>query len=112
MLRYLFFLLFPCSLAAQGNYDIIIRNGKIIDGTGNSWYYADIAIKDGRIVAIQKNINATAAKEVDAKNLIVAPGFIDVHGHIETSIFERPTADNYIYDGVTTVITGNCGGSG
>ena len=111
MLRYLFFLLFPCSLAAQGNYDIIIRNGKIIDGTGNSWYYADIAIKDGRIVAIQKNMNATAAKEVNAKNLIVAPGFIDVHGHIETSIFERPTADNYIYDGVTTVITGNCGGS-
>jgi N-acyl-D-amino-acid deacylase len=111
MIRYLFFLLFPCLLSAQGNYDIIVRNGKIIDGTGNSWYYADIAIKDGRIIAIQKNMNAAAAREVDAKNLIVAPGFIDVHAHIETSIFERPTADNYIYDGVTTVITGNCGGS-
>ena len=106
-----FFLLLPFSLAAQNNYDIIIRNGKIIDGTGNSWYYADIAIKDGKIASIQNHITGNAAKQVDAKGLIVAPGFIDVHGHIETSIFERPTADNYIYDGVTTVITGNCGGS-
>ncbi len=111
MLRYFFLLLFPCTLFAQAHYDIIVRNGKIIDGTGNSWYYADIATRDGKIVAIQKHISGTSTKELDAKNLIVAPGFIDVHAHIESSIFEKPTADNYIYDGVTTVITGNCGGS-
>ncbi|MEO5592364.1 MAG: D-aminoacylase [Chitinophagaceae bacterium] len=112
MLRYLFLiLLYPFALAAQGNYDIIIHNGKIIDGTGNSWYYGDIAIKDGKITAIQKNITGNATQNIDARGLIVAPGFIDVHAHIENSIFERPTADNYIYDGVTTVITGNCGGS-
>ena len=111
MTRYILFLLFPCALIAQDNYDIIIRNGKIIDGTGNSWYYADIGIKAGKIVSIQKNIPGNAVRQVDAKGLMVAPGFIDVHAHIETSIFERPTADNYIYDGVTTVITGNCGGS-
>jgi len=112
MIRLLFlFLLFPWVLIAQNNYDIIIRNGKIIDGTGNSWYYGDIAVKDGKIASIQRNITGSAAQTIDAKGLIIAPGFIDVHAHIETSIFERPTADNYIYDGVTTVITGNCGGS-
>ena len=96
---------------AQQSYDLLIRNGKIIDGTGNSWFYADIAIKDGKIVRIGKLNNANAVKIVDAKGLIVAPGFIDVHGHIEGGIITRPSADNYIYDGVTTVVTGNCGGS-
>jgi N-acyl-D-amino-acid deacylase len=107
---FLFFLI-ALSANSQTSFDIIIRNGKIIDGTGNSWYYADIAVKDGKIVSIGKLQNATAAKNIDAKGLIVAPGFIDVHGHIEGGIFENPAAGNYIYDGVTTVITGNCGGS-
>ncbi|MEQ1797025.1 MAG: D-aminoacylase [Lacibacter sp.] len=107
----LLLLLLPVLCFSQTPYDIIIRNGKIIDGSGNSWYYADIAVKDGKIVLIQQHITTAANKIIDAKGLIVAPGFIDVHGHIESGIFERPTADNYIYDGVTTVITGNCGGS-
>jgi N-acyl-D-amino-acid deacylase len=105
-------LLIPCCLhAQQTNCDVLIRNGRIIDGTGNSWYYGDVAVKDGKIVATGRLNNYTAAKTIDATGLIVAPGFIDVHGHIEGGIFERPTADNYIYDGVTTVVTGNCGGS-
>ena len=104
------FLLLPAIVFAQ-QYDVVIANGKIIDGTGNSWYYGDIAIKDGKIVGIGKLNNITATKVINAKGLIVAPGFIDVHAHIESGIFENPTADNYIYDGVTTVITGNCGGS-
>ncbi len=107
----LLLLLIPVLCFSQTPYDVIIRNGKIIDGSGNSWYYADVAVKDGKIVLIQKQITGSATKVIDAKGLIVAPGFIDVHGHIESGIFERPTADNYIYDGVTTVITGNCGGS-
>jgi N-acyl-D-amino-acid deacylase len=112
-MKQFFFLLFffPVISFSQTNYDIIIRNGKIIDGTGNSWFYSDVAVKDGKIVLIKKNISGTAAKIINAEGLIVAPGFIDVHGHIENGLFERPTADNYIYDGVTTVITGNCGGS-
>ncbi|MDX2047177.1 MAG: D-aminoacylase [Chitinophagaceae bacterium] len=105
------FLLLPLFASAQEHYDVIIRKGKIIDGTGNSWYYADVAVKNGKIALIQKNIASPAAKIIDANGLIVAPGFIDVHAHIETGIFEMPTADNYIYDGVTTVITGNCGNS-
>jgi N-acyl-D-amino-acid deacylase len=113
MKQFFFFLLiaFPVFSFSQANYDLVIRNGKIIDGTGNSWYYADVAVKGGKIALIQKNITGTATKTIDAKGLIVAPGFIDVHAHIENGIFERPTADNYIYDGVTTVITGNCGNS-
>jgi len=102
--------LLPVFVSAQ-QYDVLIVNGKIIDGTGNSWYYADVAVKNGKIAAIGKLANTTALKTIDAKGLIVAPGFIDVHAHIENGVFERPTADNYIYDGVTSVITGNCGGS-
>jgi N-acyl-D-amino-acid deacylase len=93
------------------NPDIIIRNGKIIDGTGNSWYYADIAIKDGKIVKIGKLKNLRAEKEIDATGLIIAPGFIDVHTHIEGDEVMNPQAANFIYDGVTSVVTGNCGSS-
>ncbi|HEX6181690.1 MAG TPA: D-aminoacylase [Chitinophagaceae bacterium] len=96
---------------AQEQYDVIIRNGKIIDGTGNSWFYGDIAVKNGRIVKIGILGNATAKKVIDATGLIVAPGFIDVHTHIEDDEMKNPTADNFIYDGVTTVVTGNCGAS-
>jgi N-acyl-D-amino-acid deacylase len=108
--KLLLLLLITDTIFAQ-QYDVLILNGKIIDGTGNSWYYGDVAVKDGKIAAIGKLNNITAPKVIDAKGLIVAPGFIDVHGHIEGGVFENPTADNYIYDGVTTVITGNCGGS-
>jgi len=110
MKQLIFFLLLTQSVFSQ-QYDILIRNGKIIDGTSNSWYYADVAVKDGKIISIGKLSQATANKIIDAKGLIVAPGFIDVHAHIENGVFERPTAENYIYDGVTTVVTGNCGGS-
>ena len=99
------------SFAAHSQYDVLILNGKIIDGAGNSWFYGDVAVKDGKIVYLGKTNNVTATKVINANGLIVAPGFIDVHAHIESGIFENPTADNYIYDGVTTVITGNCGGS-
>ena len=105
-------LLISFSGYAQQQCDILIRNGRIIDGAGNSWFYGDVAVKDGRIIAVGKQLEGyTAGRSIDAKGLIVAPGFIDVHGHVEGGIFERPTADNYIYDGVTTIVTGNCGGS-
>jgi N-acyl-D-amino-acid deacylase len=111
MKQFIFFLFFVQSVFAQQHYDVLILNGKIIDGTGNSWYYGDVAVKDGKIAAIGKLSGISATKLINAKGLIIAPGFIDVHAHIENGVFERPTAENYIYDGVTTVITGNCGGS-
>jgi N-acyl-D-amino-acid deacylase len=98
-------------LYGQINADLLIRNGKIIDGTGNSWYHGDVAVKDGKIIKMGYIADIQATKTIDAKGLIVAPGFIDVHGHIEGGIINTPTANNYIFDGVTTVITGNCGGS-
>ncbi|MEJ7589262.1 MAG: D-aminoacylase [Ferruginibacter sp.] len=101
----------PCCLPAQTQFDVVIKNGKIIDGTGNSWYYGDIAIKKDKVVLIQKHITAPAGRVIDASGLIIAPGFIDVHTHIEGDELKTPTADNFIYDGVTTVITGNCGAS-
>lgn len=91
--------------------DVFIKNGKILDGTGNSWTYGDIAVKNGKILAMGKLTGWSAAKTIDAAGLIVAPGFIDVHTHIESEEKKQPTADNFIYDGVTTVVTGNCGGS-
>lgn len=91
------------------DFDLLLINGKIINGTGNAWFYGDLAVKNGKIAAIGQLQSKTAKKIIDVKQLVIAPGFIDVHGHIEGSIFGRPTADNFIYDGVTTVITGNCG---
>jgi len=98
-------------LSAQTGVDILIKNGRILDGTGNSWKYGDVAIKDGKIFKIGNLININAAKVIDAKGMIVCPGFIDVHTHIEGDELKTPTADNFIHDGVTTVITGNCGSS-
>lgn len=103
-------LLFPLSTFAQ-QADVIIKNGKILDGSGNSWRYGDIAVKDGKIAAIGKLGSWSSHKTIDATGLIVAPGFIDVHTHIEGDEKRQPTADNFIYDGVTTVVTGNCGAS-
>ncbi len=105
------FCLLPLFGLAQNHADIIIRNGKIIDGTGNNWFYGDVAVKDGKIIAIGKNLNLKATKEINATGLIVAPGFIDVHTHLEGDEKKNPLATNFIYDGVTTCITGNCGSS-
>jgi N-acyl-D-amino-acid deacylase len=91
--------------------DLLIRNGRIIDGTGNSWFYADVAVRDGKIIAVGKLSDAEAVRVINAAGLVVSPGFIDVHTHIEGNDRRVPTADNFIYDGVTTVVTGNCGGS-
>src|SRR5215472_1755126 len=103
-------LLLPLA-AAAANYDIVIRNARVIDGSGNSWFRADVAVKNGRIAAVGALANASAARVIDARERIVAPGFIDVHVHIEGNIERSPRAGNFLLDGVTTVITGNCGSS-
>ena len=102
-------LLFSQQLFAQDTVDVLIQHGKIMDGTGNSWWYGSIAVKDGKIAAVGNLDNTVARKTIDARGLIIAPGFIDVHTHIEDDEIKNPLASNFIYDGVTTVITGNCG---
>ncbi len=110
MMRYIWLLTLLISGTINGQKaDILIKNGKILDGTGNSWFYGDLVIQNGKIAAIGKLANWTAAKTIDATGLMVAPGFIDVHTHIEGDEKKNPTTDNFIYDGVTTVVTGNCG---
>jgi len=103
-------LLLPLFAASQ-DCDILITNGKIIDGTGNSWYYGNVAIKDGKILKIGRDVNLSAKRTIDAKGMIVAPGFIDVHTHLEDDEAKDPKATSFILDGVTTCITGNCGSS-
>ncbi len=110
-MRYLCLLLLITTTALAQPYDLVIRNGRVVDGTGNPWYYADVAVQNGRIAKIG-TIPASEAKQViDARRQIVAPGFIDVHTHLESSLEAQPNAENFVYDGVTTLITGNCGGS-
>jgi len=104
-------LLFVSTFVWAQSFDLVIRNGKIIDGSGNSWYYGDVGVSDGKITFIGKKESYDTKKIVDARGLIVAPGFIDVHAHIEGGEMTTPTAENFIMDGVTSVVTGNCGGS-
>jgi N-acyl-D-amino-acid deacylase len=104
-------LLFAPVLAMAADYDVLIQNARVIDGSGNAWFRADIGVKDGRITAIGRLGNASATRTIDAQERIVAPGFIDVHTHIEGGIERHPRGDNFLLDGVTTVITGNCGSS-
>jgi N-acyl-D-amino-acid deacylase len=105
----LFFVGFLTATVSAQTADILIKNAKILDGTGNSWFYGDIAISGGKIVQIGRLASLNAKKVIDATGLVAAPGFIDVHTHIEGDEVKNPEATNFIYDGVTTVITGNCG---
>jgi N-acyl-D-amino-acid deacylase len=91
-------------------YDLVIVNGRIIDGAGNPWFRADVGLKAGRITKIGKINPADAENTIDARNQIVAPGFIDVHTHVE-SIYNLPAAENFVRMGVTSLVTGNCGSS-
>ncbi len=97
--------------AAAADFDVLIRNGRVIDGTGNPWYRADVAIKDGRIAAIGNLAGKSADTTIDAAGRAVTPGFIDVHTHVEGAVELNPMGANYLLDGVTTIVTGNCGGS-
>jgi N-acyl-D-amino-acid deacylase len=92
-------------------FDLVIRHGRIVDGTGSPWYLGDIAVRNDTIVRIAPRIEAPAARVIDAAGQIVAPGFIDIHTHARRGIFEVPTADNYVRQGVTTLIEGPDGSS-
>ena len=94
------------SPAAGVEYDTIIRNGHIIDGTGSPWYAADVAVKDGRIAAIGNLADAHARQVIDAHGLVVAPGFIDMLAQSEITLLVDPHVPSKIFQGITTEITG------
>ena len=101
---------------ANAEVDLVIQNARVVDGTGSPWFVSDVAIDDGRIVAVGKSLDVVADETIDARGRVLAPGFIDVHTHVESSdsregLKNLPGAENFVLDGVTTIITGNCGGS-
>ena len=96
------------AVGAEG-FDLVIENGHVIDGTGSPWYAADIGIRDGRITAIANLAGATATRRIDARGLVVAPGFIDMLGQSELTILVNPHLPSKIFQGITTEITGEGG---
>ncbi|MBW8862613.1 MAG: amidohydrolase family protein, partial [Acidobacteria bacterium] len=92
-------------------FDLVIRNGRIVDGTGSPWYRGDVAVRGDTIARIAPRIDAPAGRVIDAGGKVVAPGFIDLHTHARRGIFQVPTADNYVRQGVTTIMEGPDGSS-
>ncbi|MBS7652270.1 MAG: D-aminoacylase [Candidatus Bathyarchaeia archaeon] len=94
-------------------YDLLIKGGRIIDGSGNPWIRADIGIIDGRISDILRVQSSAAAarEEIDARGMVVCPGFIDIHSHSDFVLLVNPMAESKVRQGVTTEVIGNCGDS-
>lgn len=91
-------------------FDLLIRNGLVVDGSGQPGRVASVGIRNGRIAAVGPLPGATARQTLEARGLVVAPGFIDVHTHVD-EIASQPAIPHFVRMGVTTVIAGNCGGS-
>lgn len=102
-------LLLATPVAGVAPFDVVIRGGRVVDGTGSPAYHADIGVRKQRIAAIGRHL-APGRIELDASGMVVAPGFIDVHTHGE-GVEKLPLAENFIRQGVTTIIVGNCGDS-
>jgi N-acyl-D-amino-acid deacylase len=92
-------------------YDLILRNGRIVDGSGSPWYRGDVAVRGDTITRIAPSITDPAVRVIDAGGQVITPGFIDIHSHAREGIFDVPAAENYIRQGVTTVIEGPDGSS-
>ncbi|MFB0522230.1 MAG: amidohydrolase family protein [Candidatus Bathyarchaeia archaeon] len=91
------------------SYDVLIANGRVVDGCGHPWFKADIGISEGKTREIGKLAKRDAEKAIDADNLIVCPGFIDIHTHSDFQLLVNPTMDSHVHQGITTDVIGNCG---
>jgi len=118
-LCFLFFGTGPSIGQEQAAFDVLFLNGKIIDGTGNPWFYGDVGIKNGRIFSVGNLKKAEARAVIDIKGKIIAPGFIDIHCHAYDRVAdekvwtgkneERFFAPNFVSQGVTTLVSNQCG---
>ena len=115
---FILILIFVCTCFSLGSpadndYDILIKNGQVFDGSLKQAFRADVAIKEGRIVKVAKSIEGKAERVIDAQGLYVSPGFIDIHTHVDGGMYfpENRACLNYLKQGVTTVVVGHCGRS-
>ena len=98
-----------CKVTTKQSFDVIIKNGVIYAGDGKAPIRGDIALRDGKIAALGKDLGTSAGTVVDAGGLAVSPGFIDIHTHTDTNLFLAPKGDSRIYQGITSEVGGNCG---
>ncbi len=103
--------LLPSRVWARPSFDLVIRGGTVLDGTGGLPFQADVAVVGDTIAALGEIDPGQGSRVLDASGLLVTPGFIDIHTHSDGDILRYPTADSRVMQGVTTEITGNCGGS-
>ena len=96
-----------CSTPSE-HFDVIIKDTTIVDGTGKASFKGSLAIKGEKIAAVGK-VNGSANVVIDGSELVACPGFIDPHNHSDSSIMQFPEAKNFIQQGITTVVAGNCG---
>src|SRR6266545_226447 len=92
--------------AATPDFDLILRGGRVVDGTGNPSYRGDVAVKQGRINAVGALADKTAVRTIDASGLVVAPGFVDIHNHSDETLLVDGGAESMVRQGVTTMILG------
>jgi N-acyl-D-aspartate/D-glutamate deacylase len=90
-------------------FDLLVRDGHVVDGSGQSGFQADVAVSNGKIVAVEPGISGTATRVIDAEGRIVAPGFIDIHTHFDAQILWDPPLASTVRHGITSVVAGNCG---
>ncbi len=92
-------------------YDLLIRGGRVLDGSGNPWFRAEVGIEDGRISDLMRAGASASGEEIDARGMVVCPGFIDIHSHSDIVLLVNPRAESKVHQGVTTEVIGNCGDS-
>jgi N-acyl-D-aspartate/D-glutamate deacylase len=112
LLSVLVFAFIAPACQAPPDFDLLITGGRIVDGTGNPWFYGDVGIVGDRIEAVGDLTGKTAKQTIDAEGLVVSPGFIDLHTHCDRGLSQPESKANlnYLIQGTTTVVTGNCGG--
>jgi N-acyl-D-amino-acid deacylase len=96
-------------LARRARYDIVLRGGHVVDGSGRAGVEADVAITDGRVVVISRKLRDTGRFELDARGVVVAPGFVDIHSHGDGTLWDDPRAESVVRQGITTIVVGQDG---